>query len=259
MNEIEVGQYFDTASESYTHEKSVEEISSWPIVDEFIADLSSNGDRLLEIGCGDGLLLEYALNQTDVTEAYGLDLSTAMLPDPNDDVRARYVQGSATDLPLPFEPESFDFVVMSDVLHHLVGANRSQSKLKAQAALIEAVNLLKEGGHLVVKDIYHRSHVGPDKLVPYAIFYGLKYFVGVASAIDEEATPGLLVSFYTSDELVEMLEQAGTALVKVEEVSRGAKKSVVRRALIGESTCIRLYARKQSRQLERAHCSYGTH
>ena len=246
MNEQEVGQYFDATADVYSHERGLDEIESWPVVDEFIDRLSTEGDRLLEIGCGDGLLLEYALEHTDVTEAHGLDISPEMLPDADDDVRAHYVEGSATDLPLPFEPESFDFVVMSDVLHHLVGANRAQSKLKAQAALIEASTLLKPGGYLVVKDIYYRSPIGPDQLTSYAIFFGLKYFSGIASAIDEQAAPGLLVSFYTQDELLELLRQAGTTVVGT-SVDVKTQPSIPRRALIGESACIRLYARKKPR------------
>ncbi|MFC4249616.1 class I SAM-dependent methyltransferase [Natribaculum luteum] len=246
MNELEVEQYFDTTSETYTRKRDIDEIESWPLFDEFLEEASTEGDRLLEIGCGDGLLPEYALEYTDVTEAHGLDISTEMLPD---DGRAQYLNASATDLPLPFEPESFDFVVLSDVLHHLVGDRRSQSKLKAQAALIEAANLLKEGGHLVVKDISYRSPVGPDELTSCAIFYGLKYFTGLASAIDDQAAPGLLVSFYTQAELVEMLQQAGTTITR-KEIDVKKQRSVPRRVLIGESACIRLYARKKPRTTE---------
>ena len=247
MDETEVGAYFDTASSAYTHDQEIDEIDFWPTVDGFIDERCSAGDRGLEIGCGDGLFLEYVLETTDVSEAYGVDISTAMLPDPEEDVRARYLQASATDLPLPFEPESFDYVVFSDVLHHLVGDSRSHSRCKVQAALVEATNLLREGGHLIVKDIYHHSPVGPDELTSYVIFYGLKYLTGLASIVDEQATDGLLVSFYTEDELVEMLEQAGTSVVR-KEVERMPDASLPRRVLIEESACIRLYAEKNPRE-----------
>lgn len=247
MNETEVGEYFDTTSDAYTHDTDVDDIDFWPIVDGFIDEVCDDGDRVLEIGCGDGFLLEYVLEHTDVAEAYGLDVSTEMLPGLDDDVRATYLHGSATDLPLPFQPETFDFVVMSDVLHHLVGDHRAHSKLKAQAALIEATNLLKPGGYLIVKDIYYRSPVGPDVSTSYVIFYGLKYLTGLASAIDEQAAPGLLVSFYTRDELLEMLRQSGTRVVRT-EIERTPATSLPRRVLVGESACIRLYAEKKRRE-----------
>lgn len=251
MNEMEVSQYFDSTSTVYSHDRAVDEVESWPLVEEFLGERCSTGDRILEIGCGDGLLLEYVLEHTDVDEAYGVDISTEMLPDATDDVEAIYLQASATDLPLPFEPESFDFVVMADVLHHLVGDHRARSKVKAQAALVAATELLKPGGHLILKDIYYRSPIGPDELTSYAIFYGLKYANGLASVIDEEAADGLLVSFYTQDELVELLRQAGTTILK-QEVEAKPATSVLRRVLVGESACIRLYARKQPRIRERS-------
>ena len=247
MDETEVGAYFDTASSDYTHDQEIDEIDFWPTVDGFIAERCSVGDRVLEIGCGDGLFLEYVLETTDVSEAYGIDISMAMLPDPGEDVRARYLQASATDLPLPFEPASFDYVVFSDVLHHLVGDSRSHSRCKAQAALVEATNLLRDGGHLIVKDIYHHSPVGPDELTSYMIFYGLKHLTGLASVVDDQATDGLLVSFYTDEELVEMLEQAGTTVVRTETEPMVGASSLPRRVLIEESACIRLYAEKNSR------------
>lgn len=246
MNETDVSEYFDTEADQYTHDGDVDGVDFWPIVDGFIDDRCTEGDRIVEIGCGDGFLLEYTLEATDVTEAYGMDISAGMLPDSNDDVRATYLQGSATDLPLPFRPESVDFVVLSDVLHHLVADHRPQSKVKAQAALVGAVTLLRPGGYLILKDIYYESPIGPDALTSYAIFYGLKYFIGIASMIDEEATDGLLVSFYTEDELVGMLEQAGTSVVR-KEVEPRDPDSLPRNLLVGDAGCIRLYAKKQPR------------
>lgn len=237
-----VGQYFDEQSDSYTHDVGVDGLESSTIADGFIDRNCTDGDRILEIGCGDGLLLEYVLERTDVTEGYGIDISGAMLPD-GDDGRAQYVQASATDLPLPFQPETFDFVVISDVIHHLVGGSRAASKRTAQAVLTEATNLLRPGGHLILKDIYHHSPAGPEPLTSYLIFYGLKYFARIAAKIDEQARPGLLVSFYTREELKSLLRQSGTTVV-AEEIEQKNERSVPRRLLIGESGCIRLYARK---------------
>ncbi|ARS90359.1 class I SAM-dependent methyltransferase [Natrarchaeobaculum aegyptiacum] len=245
MDGQSVGQYFDDRSDSYTRDVGIDEIESSTIVDGFIDPNCTEGDWLLEIGCGDGLLLEYALESTDVTEGYGIDISASMLPDGNDG-RAEYIQGSATDLPLPFQPETFDFVVIGDVLHHLVGGTRSASKGTAQAVLVEAANLLKPGGYLIVKDIYYHSPVGPETLTSHLIFYGLKYFARIAARIDEQAAPGLLVSFYTRDELTSLLSRSGTTIV-AEEIEKKKQRSIPRRLLIGESGCIRLYARREER------------
>jgi SAM-dependent methyltransferase len=213
MDGTAVSQYFDATSDVYTTETEIDEMDSPPLVDEFIDRHCTEGDRLLEIGCGDGNLLEYALEYTDISEAYGLDISGEMLPDPEDESRARYIHASATDLPLPFERETFDFVVMSDVLHHLVGSHRWESKRYAQATLVEATNLLRPGGYLVLKDIFYESPVGPNTLTSHLIFFGLRHLSGVASRIDAEALPGLLVAFYTRDELLELVRRSGTEIV----------------------------------------------
>ncbi|ELY48528.1 class I SAM-dependent methyltransferase [Natronolimnohabitans innermongolicus] len=241
-----VSQYFDATADVYTTETEIDEMDPPPLVDEFIDHRCKKGDRLLEIGCGDGKLLEYVLEYTDISEAYGIDISTEMLPDPDNDAQGQYLHASATDLPLPFEREGFDFVVMSDVLHHLVGPYRWEAKRRAQAALVEATNLLRPGGYLLVKDIFYESRAGPDTLTSHLIFLGLRHCSGVASRIDVEALPGLLVSFYTRDELRELLRQSGTTVVD-RSIERGSKQSTVRRLLVGDSGCIRLYAEKKRR------------
>lgn len=251
MDETAVSEYFDANADVYSSgsgSEAVERIDSWSTVDGFIAQQCRDGDRLLEIGCGDGRLLEYALETTEISEAYGMDISAEMLPDADADVRAHYRQASATDLPLPYQPESFDFVVMGDVLHHLVGATRAESKRKAQTALVEAATLVREGGYLIVKDIHYPSTVGPDALTSYLIFYGLKYATGIASLLEEQAAPGLLVSFYTREELIELLERAGTDVVAIEtESAPKREKKPLRRALSSESGCIQLFAERKSR------------
>ncbi|SEH12387.1 Ubiquinone/menaquinone biosynthesis C-methylase UbiE [Natronorubrum sediminis] len=247
MNDLEVADYFDANTNAYRNERTVDAVESWPLVDERLEDAASEGDRLLEIGCGDGLFLEYVLEHTDIEEGYGMDISAEMLPD-DERYRGRYLQASATKLPLPFAPESFDFVVMGDVLHHLVGPTRADSKRRAQIALLEATTLLKEGGHLIVKDIYYESPVGPKTLTSQGIFYGLKHATRLAEAVDEEVVPGLLVSFYTRGEFHEMVRQAGTTIVQ-EEVDVKEQSTLSRRVLVGESACIRLYARKNRRNV----------
>ena len=240
MDAKAVGQYFDERADGYTHDVDPEGLESSPIADGFVAGNCSGDDRLLEIGCGDGLFLEYVLAETDVAEAYGIDISSAMLPG-GDDARATYVRASATDYRIPFQEGTFDFVVFRDVLHHLVADSRTASKLTAQAVLEEAATLLKPGGYLILKDIYDHSPVGPQTLTPSAIFYGLKYFDDLVSKIEPQAVPGLLVSFYTREELLSLVRRAGVRIVD-EEIEERPPESLPIRLFSGESGCIRLYA-----------------
>jgi ubiquinone/menaquinone biosynthesis C-methylase UbiE len=100
-------------------------------------DVTRN-DSILEVGCGSGALIE-ELENDGYTEVVGLDMSALAV----DAARARgvdsVVQGDATAL--EYEDDSFDVVVASDVLEHLMNERR---------ALAEWNRVLKPGGALVI-------------------------------------------------------------------------------------------------------------
>ncbi|KAF4755522.1 Hexaprenyldihydroxybenzoate methyltransferase, mitochondrial, partial [Perkinsus olseni] len=104
----------------------------------------SNG-RYLDVGCGGGLLTEemastYGYNIT------GIDISEASLQQARHHGRhlpnLHYQVGSAYEIPFP--DNSFDGVIISDVLEHL---------LDLRAALSEIHRVLKPGGVLVFDTI----------------------------------------------------------------------------------------------------------
>lgn len=95
------------------------------------------GTKILDIGCGEGATLFHLGGPEGAT---GLDLfepklefARSVLP------QCQFVVGSAEAL--PFEPESFDHVLMRDVLHHLVAP---------EEAIEEAHRVLVPGGRLDV-------------------------------------------------------------------------------------------------------------
>ncbi len=102
--------------------------------------------RILEVGCGTGELtidLALALPQAEVT---GVDIDPEVLrlaQEKPEAGRAEWLQGSATAL--PFEPESFDAVAISLVMHHLMPEQQPQ-------ALSEAREVLRPGGALQIID-----------------------------------------------------------------------------------------------------------
>ncbi len=95
------------------------------------------GKRVLEVGCGTGLILERLAEVAD--EAVGIDLSPGML------TRARergleVREASATEL--PFEDESFDVVCSFKVLAHVPDIER---------ALAEIARVTKVGGYMFLE------------------------------------------------------------------------------------------------------------
>ncbi|MFZ5448830.1 MAG: class I SAM-dependent methyltransferase [Thermodesulfobacteriota bacterium] len=99
------------------------------LVQSLLKECGSRRPRILEIGCGRGHL-------QNVTEDYvGCDLSVVA----GGYFKKPFVVGSAENL--PFQDESFDFVMSFTVLEHII---------HPEMALSEMVRVLRKGGRLVV-------------------------------------------------------------------------------------------------------------
>jgi len=105
-----------------------------------LASLSPDASRVLEVGCGDGIL-SAKLVESGVSHVVGLDVDRPVL----DRARARH-EGMGIDwmqgdvLEFPFEPESFDAVVSVAALHHMDAAK----------SLKRFAQLVRPGGTVVV-------------------------------------------------------------------------------------------------------------
>jgi 2-polyprenyl-3-methyl-5-hydroxy-6-metoxy-1,4-benzoquinol methylase len=125
------------------------------MIDRLIRPHLGAGSRLLEVGCGAGNLLV----QASVPGSYpvALDLSMQALTF----VRSRFEELSSTPgtpngfacaqaigESLPWKDESFDCILMSEVIEHLE---------KPQISVREAVRVLRHGGRLLVTTPNYRS------------------------------------------------------------------------------------------------------
>lgn len=101
------------------------------------------GGRVVDVGCGTGLLLERLLAGHSGAEAWGVDLSPEMLTQARARLgrRARLLLGDASALPLP--DQCFDAAASSSALHHWSDPER---------ALREIARVLRPGGQLVLTD-----------------------------------------------------------------------------------------------------------
>jgi SAM-dependent methyltransferase len=131
--------------------------------DRVIDQLSlRGGERVLDVGCGHGLMLVAAAKRLTAGRAVGVDiwqtqdqagnssgatLANARAEGVEDRVELR--DGDARRL--PFEDASFDAVVSSWALHNIYDAAGRQQALR------EIARVIKPGGRLAVIDIRHAA------------------------------------------------------------------------------------------------------
>ena len=108
---------------------------------EKVADLS--GDRVLDVACGTGLLLESLAKRSEHRELVGVDRVPAMLQVARRRLgqRATFLECEATDL--PFDDMEFQLVTSTNALHYFSGAD---------AALREIRRVISPNGNLVITD-----------------------------------------------------------------------------------------------------------
>ena len=126
--------------------------------DRVIAGLKLRGDeQVLDVGCGNGLLLIGAAQKLTTGTAVGVDIFDENLESHNSrdsvlhnarlsGVANRVEVHNADACELPFEDASFDVVTSSLMLHHL---NKADQKTAVQQML----RVLKPGGKLVLVEV----------------------------------------------------------------------------------------------------------
>ena len=120
----------------------------WSIIEDstvgVLRAVAEPGQSILDIGVGTGRLLEYFPE----LDKWGVDISIdylRLLPAKN--IRPFLARSEE----LPFADASFDLVVSTDVLEHVIDLH---------ATLLEMRRVLKPGGHLVVR-VPYRENLAP--------------------------------------------------------------------------------------------------
>jgi len=131
--------------------------------DELLDTLALRGDeRLLDVGCGRGMVLILAAKRLPAGRAVGVDLWSTADQSGNreqatlrnaelEGVRDRIEVRTADMRQLPFPDQSFDVVTSSLAIHNIRdGQGREQ-------ALAEILRVLKAGGTAMIADILHAA------------------------------------------------------------------------------------------------------
>jgi arsenite methyltransferase len=131
--------------------------------DKIIRNIAWRGDeRVLDVGCGHGLMLIAAARRLATGKAIGLDIwqkedqagNSPMATLENiriEGVEDRVILNDGDARNLPFEEECFDVIVSSWALHNIY------DRASRDRAILEIVRVLKPGGRLAIADIRHTS------------------------------------------------------------------------------------------------------
>ena len=117
------------------------------LINSFLKEIKIDEEtRVLDIGCGTGNYTDL-LQKVTQGEVYGVEPSKGML----DKAKAKqskvvFKQGTAEEL--PFEDEFFDFVYMTDVIHHVP---------EIGAMFAEINRVLKEKGKVCIVTQSHQQ------------------------------------------------------------------------------------------------------
>lgn len=126
-------------------------------------------ERVLDVGCGSGMLLNGAAARLTTGQAVGIDIWAdhagggdlkLLLKHARDEGvvdRIRFEEVDARRM--PYEDASFDVVLSSWALHHI-----SHGREDFDAAVGEMLRVLRPGGTIVVVDIAHMVEVLADRM-----------------------------------------------------------------------------------------------
>lgn len=101
------------------------------------------GERVLDVGCGTGLLLERIVDRYPDSQVTGVDLSPAMVAQASRRLARRVTLEVADAEALPFSTHSFDLVLSVSSFHFWPAP---------KDALAELRRVLRPGGRLVITD-----------------------------------------------------------------------------------------------------------
>lgn len=128
------------------------------LLSTIIESLPGHCRRVLELGCGTGILTAMIREACPNAEVTGIDLSPEMLEVAAEKPQLSGVTFIAGDLRDPWPGEKFDAVVTSLCLHHVSPGDR-------HSVAWRAANVLEPGGRFICGDIFRAAHDWEERLL----------------------------------------------------------------------------------------------
>jgi SAM-dependent methyltransferase len=202
-------EYFEEHVHDYSPRR-LETLVAW------VEELAGEDDRLLDVGCGSGVVLE-AISRVGLSRLSGCDVAGAALETAQQRVEFQAFRGSILDGDLVHRlRRRFELVTMVAVLHHLVGGTRRRSDDRVLVALANSLQLVAPGGRLLVVE-----PTFAPRWAAWALFWLKRLvttFTGGRLELGRWNNVGApLVSFLTPAALDERIGRAGGTVLRAED------------------------------------------
>jgi len=101
----------------------------------------SNNSKLIDLGCGNGYFLGQVKEKKNNMVLMGLDISSVGIAQLNEFYGIPGMVSKLPEIPYPIEADSFDYVVMNELMEHVVDE---------KGLLNNAFRICKSGGWIIV-------------------------------------------------------------------------------------------------------------
>jgi len=154
-----------------------------PLVDDALMTSRLQSGKILDVGCGPGLLVKEFAQRSKKFQVVGIDISPYVIRRARENCQGlkNIVLKKAAASHLPFDDKVFDLVICKDSLHHFNNLER---------ALREMYRVIKSDGTVYLQDLRRDLPWRLLKMAipPKSLFQKLQYYSARASYTKKELT-----------------------------------------------------------------------
>ncbi len=172
----------------------------------FIKNTCTSNSQLLEVGGGSGYMLDLIYSETPIKYFYNCEIVPLVY---KTQVNKEINLIGSNALNLPFKNGTFDYVIIKNVLHHLVGRTRGESKENSRRAIIEITRIIKKNGYIIVLEQYNKYNLFASIVFYSTLFFSL-FGLGFKSF---GWGKNVIVSFLTPNEIKTSAMRANIELI----------------------------------------------
>lgn len=198
--ERKVIDHFEETKDQYSRMDSSDNIFDHSIIDFILKNVSSEERiKIVEIGGGSGYLLKqlegllshYSLDLINLELSFGI-YSRQMADS------TQLIGGDVKNS--PFKDNTFNFIVLKNVLHHLVGESRKESKELVVSCIDELFRIVVDQGYVIILEQYNGVRFFSSVLFYITLLFARFGLTARYFGLNKD----IVVSFLTPEEIMEV-------------------------------------------------------